>query len=245
MSLIYEPKGRAREYAALACNVYSGCDHQCSYCYAPAATFKQREAFCNPKLRSGDFLAKLEREAAASLPSEPILLCFTTDPYQSFDVKEQVTRRAIQILHRHGHNVHILTKGGSRALRDLDLLTPDDAFATTLTCLSEPISAQWEPGAATPSDRIATIRKFHAAGIPTWVSLEPVISPTDALKTIRRTHEFVDFFKVGKLNYHTHAKTIDWAAFAHDAVRLLDSLGCRYLVKNDLKAYLQPVAEVA
>mgnify|MGYP001557876463 FL=1 len=32
MSLIYEPAGRAREYAALACNVYRGCDHACVYC---------------------------------------------------------------------------------------------------------------------------------------------------------------------------------------------------------------------
>ena len=26
-SVIYEPKGRAREYAALAANLYSGCQH--------------------------------------------------------------------------------------------------------------------------------------------------------------------------------------------------------------------------
>jgi DNA repair photolyase len=184
-------------------------------------------------------LAKLEKEAAILTPSAPILLCFTTDPYQTFDVKEQVTRQVIQILHRYGHNVNILTKGGSRALRDLDLITPNDAFATTLTCLDEGVSAQWEPGAATPLDRIATIRKFHAAGIPTWVSLEPVISTTDALEIIRRTHGFVDLYKVGKLNYHAHAKTIDWAAFAKEVVALLDSLGCKYLLKKDLKAYLQ------
>jgi DNA repair photolyase len=242
--LIYEPKGRAREYAALACNLYNGCDHRCSYCFAPGVLHKTREQFDLPELRSGDFLTKLEREAAALSPSEPILLCFTCDPYQQLDVKEQVTRKAIRILHRHGHNVHILTKGGSRALRDLDLMTPDDAFATTLTCLSKTTSAMWEPGAATPQDRIATIRKFHDRGVPTWVSLEPVISPIDVLEIIRRTHEFVDLFKVGKLNYHALAKTIDWAAFAHDVVDLLESLDCRYLIKNDLKAYLQPVAEV-
>ena len=33
MSLIYEPKGKAREYSPLALNVYSGgCDHACRYC---------------------------------------------------------------------------------------------------------------------------------------------------------------------------------------------------------------------
>jgi DNA repair photolyase len=239
-SLIYEPRGRAREYAELACNLYRGCDHLCTYCFAPSATYTTRDTFCTPKLRSGNFLGKLEKEAAGLTPSAPILLCFTTDPYQTLDVKERVTRQAIQIFHRYGHSVQILTKGGSRALRDLDLLTPTDAFATTLTSLDEGASTQWEPGAATPLDRIATVQKFHEAGIPTWVSLEPVISPAGALEIIRRTHGFVDLFKVGKLNYHAHSKTIDWAAFAKEVVALLDSLGCKYLLKEDLKAYIKP-----
>lgn len=35
MRIIYEPKGRAREYANLAANLYSGCIHGCVYCYVP------------------------------------------------------------------------------------------------------------------------------------------------------------------------------------------------------------------
>lgn len=236
--LIYEPAGRAREYAALALNVYAGCDHQCSYCYAPSATFKKRDAFCSPTLRSGDFLTKLEKEAASLSPSDPILLSFTTDPYQKLDVTEQVTRKAIQILHRHGHKVHILTKGGSRALRDRDLLTPGDAFGSTLTFLDAATSATWEPGAASPEDRIATLKVFHDAGIPTWASLEPVIDPDTALEIIRRTHAFVNLFKVGRWNYDKRANEIDWRKFAQDAVRLLESLGAKYLLKQDLKKFL-------
>ena len=34
MNVIYEPKGRAREYSELACNLYRGCTHGCRYCYA-------------------------------------------------------------------------------------------------------------------------------------------------------------------------------------------------------------------
>ena len=33
MSTIYEPKGRAREYAARALNLYKGCPHNCAYCF--------------------------------------------------------------------------------------------------------------------------------------------------------------------------------------------------------------------
>jgi hypothetical protein len=92
-----------------------------------------------------------------------------------------------------------------------------------------------------PSDRIVTIREFHAAGIPTWVSLEPVLDPAAALAIIRLTHSSVDLFKVGRWNYDARAEAIDWAKFASDAVALLESLGKRYYIKRDLACFLPEV----
>ena len=43
MNVIYEQKGRAREYAPLACNLYMGCTHGCKYCYAPGCMHKKSE----------------------------------------------------------------------------------------------------------------------------------------------------------------------------------------------------------
>ena len=237
MSLIYEPKGRAREYAALACNVYRGCDHGCTYCYAPAALRMGREQFAAAEPRK-DFLRQLEREAGRLEPSEPVLLCFSTDPYCRLDVELALTRETIKILHAAGHAVTVLTKGGTRALRDLDLFGPRDAFATTLTLSDWCESLEWEPGADTPQERIAAIEEFHNAGIPTWVSLEPVINPEDALGHIRQTHGFVDLYKIGRWNYDARANDIDWRKFAADAVALCESLGKRYLLKRDLACFL-------
>ena len=239
-TIIYEPRGRAREYAPLACNIYRGCDHGCTYCYAPSATFRQRQDFVASTVRA-DFLGKLEKEATRHQHhglTGKVLLCFTCDPYQHLDTETQMTRHTIKILHSHGFNVQVLTKGGSRALRDLDLLGPDDAFATSMTLLDEQASLEWEPEAALPQNRIDTLRIFHKAGIPTWVSLEPVIDPEAALEIIHQTHEFVDLYKVGKLNHHPHAKTIDWQHFAIAAVQLLSSLDKPYYVKADLRAFL-------
>jgi DNA repair photolyase len=252
-SLIYEPKGRAREYAALACNLYAGCDHGCTYCYAPSATRKTPKQFYESTTRTGAFLRKLEIEAAkyeqAGIQAR-VLLCFTCDPYQHLDVKEQITRRAIQALHRHGLNVEVLTKGGRRAIRDLDLFTDQDAFASTLTCGTLEGSEKWEPHADSPGGRLATIRQFHDAGIPTWVSLEPVLYPETSLRIIEEAHPHVDVFKVGTLNYHSHAQTIDWPRFARQAVSLLTNLGYtrnhnpdalqagQFYVKHDLAAHL-------
>jgi len=255
--LIYTPKGRAREYARLACNVYRGCGHGCVYCYAPSATFKSPDEFYQPNTRGDRFLDNLKREAAkyaAAGVTDQVLLSFTCDPYQPLDTTERVTRRAIEILHANGLRVCTLTKGGKRALIDLEVFRPGDAFATTMTLLDPDDSAKWEPNAASPAQRIAAIRKFHAAGIPTWVSLEPVLDPAVALEIIRQTHEFVDVYKVGKLNYHPLAKSIDWRAFCTDAMSLLISLGYlrelepdyiqdipwgdkAFYVKDDLRAY--------
>lgn len=239
-TLIYQPKGRAFEYAPLACNVYRGCDHQCTYCYAPSTTRRTAEQFADSSIRP-NFLGKLEKEAAkyqAAGITGPVLLSFTCDPYQRLDTQEKVTRRTIQILHRHGLNVQVLTKGGPRALRDLDLFGPNDAFASTLTFLYLEPSLEWEPYAAEPYDRIEAIKRFHAAGIPTWVSLEPVIDPAETLRIIGKTWQFVDLYKVGKLNYHPLAKQIDWYRFAHEAVSLLRKLDKPYYIKEDLARYL-------
>ncbi len=40
MSVVYEPKGMAWEYAALAANLYRGCSHACRFCYAPSVLRK-------------------------------------------------------------------------------------------------------------------------------------------------------------------------------------------------------------
>ena len=45
MHPFYEPKGAAREYAPLALNLYNGCSHGCTYCYAPACVHRSREDF--------------------------------------------------------------------------------------------------------------------------------------------------------------------------------------------------------
>lgn len=254
MPVIYEPKGQAREYAPLACNVYSGCAHGCVYCYVPGIPpykFQNnpREAFHSAPHCRNKFLKQVKADAlkmARVGRLGQVLLSFTTDPYQPIDVDFQITRQTIEILHNYGLTAQILTKGGSCALRDIDILGPRDAFATTMTLLDNERSLEWEPNAASPADRIYAIEAMHSAGIPTWISLEPVIDPTDALEIIRQTHTFVDLFKVGKINYidklptafRSEVSGIDWQTFATEAVELLESVKAPYYIKDSLLPYL-------
>jgi len=239
--VIYAPRGRAAEYSSMALNLYRGCGHGCIYCYAPEATFINRQEFIKATPRQG-IIEKLGKDAPKAVEGRPegnVLLCFTCDPYQPIDTEYQLTRQAIEILHENGFNATILTKGGKRAERDFDLLRPSDEFATTLTFLDEQKSLQWEPKAAIPEERIEALRKAHELGITTWVSLEPVIEPAESIEIIKQTHTFVDLFKVGLLNYHPKGKEIDWHKFLIDCIALLEECGSQYYIKKDLRRYSQ------
>lgn len=224
----------------MALNHYSGCTHSCRYCFAPTFTHRERNDFhINVSSRVG--IHDITKGAAEwKGEKKPVQLCFVTDPYQPLDAELKLTRHAIHILNQYGFPVHILTKAGKLAQRDFDLLAafPGNAFATTLTCSTDGLSALWEPRAATGPERIANLKAAHAAGIATWVSLEPVINPEQTLELIEMAAQYTGHFKVGTLNYHSRAKEIDWPQFARDVIDRLDSVGARYYIKADLAVHL-------
>jgi DNA repair photolyase len=241
-SIIYESRGRAREYCELAANLYRGCSHCCTYCYAPATLRLTRDEFCKPKVRS-DVLTKFEKDAEIlerEGETRSILLSFTTDPYQPLDVKEGLTRKAIKILHDHNLKVSILTKGGKRSERDFDLLVahPDlSEYGVTLVFTDPKYQKEIEKGAASTEERIASLKAAHDLGIFTYVSLEPVWFPAQSLELIDITHKFVDFYKIGKLNYDPQQRTVDWSKFKKDLIEKLDRYGKKFYIKKSLQIY--------
>lgn len=241
--VIYQPSGRAREYAPWAANLYSGCAHGCQYCYAPMVLRRAREEFRAEGVPRANVLEQLARDAKKVPVGIKVLLSFTTDPYQPCEEEYGLTRSAIEILQAHGLGVEILTKGGRRAARDFDLLGEGDAFGSTLTFLSPEKSVTWEPKAALPEDRLAAIEEAHGRGIPVWVSLEPVIEPAETLAIVRATHKMVDLYKVGPLNHHPLSETVNWRDFGLEIISLFRELGCKYYLKEDLRRHLVGVID--
>ena len=151
----------------------------------------------------------------------------------------EITRGAIRALIENDLRFTILTKGGTRATRDFDLLEGYDKarFGSTVIFTSQDDADEWETHAPSIQDRIATIEVAHAKGIKTWVSLEPVIDPEQALQLIQQIHPIVDHWKVGKLNHHPAIeKKVDWIRFREEVTALLDSLGADYYLKKSLTA---------
>ncbi len=238
--IIYPPQGQAGEYSKLAANPYRGCGHKCAYCYVPAVLRITRSDFDNGAIERQNYLDLLIRDAKKYQQHgirEQVMLSFTTDPYHPFD--NSLTRKVLITLQDYGLGICTLTKGGQRALRDIDLFRSDrDAFASTLTSLDDSFSLKWERGAALPKDRIDTLKKFHEAGIFTWVSLEPTLNIESSLEIVQHTHEFVDLYKIGRANYLLMTKDTDWKSYTHRMLELVNKLGVKHYIKKDLQIYL-------
>jgi DNA repair photolyase len=196
------------------------------------------------KARCEDVLTKFERDCERLSKKRPdnesrrVFFYFLSDPYQPLEEKLHVTRQGIEIAARHGIKVDILTKG-DRKLIEQDFQLMRDAkthFGMTLSFINDESRKEWEPMASSVQDRLDTLQKAHDMGIYTWVSMEPVIKPDEALEVIRQAHGYVDFWKVGKLNHNKAIEqSINWPQFREDATKLLDSLGCKYYIKEDLR----------
>lgn len=234
--IIYEPKGRAKEYGDLALNIYTGCSFGCKYCYAPNVLKKDRDTFHQLSQARENIINKVIHDCEHNqFEGRRVHLCFTCDPYQDIDKEMKLTREILWIFARYGVNFQILTKGGTLAIRDFDLYKPGDSFGSTLTFRKENESREWEPGAALPEDRFEAIRQAKAAGIKTWVSLEPVIKPSDALDIVHIMHPYVDLWKVGKWNYDSRAAMVNWQQFREAIELVMNMHGCEYYLKDDLK----------
>jgi hypothetical protein len=184
----------------------------------------------------GSDLADAQKYKKAGIV-EQVMLSFTTDPYHPGDTN--LTRQTLEILIEHGLGFCTLKKDITRARRDLDLFRSDrDAFASTLTSLDDAFSRKWEASAALPGDRIAALRRFHEAGIFTWVSLEPTLDVESSMEIVRQTHSFVDLFKIGRVNYLPMTKTTDWRDYTLRMIDLCHRLGVQHYVEKDLQPYL-------
>jgi DNA repair photolyase len=238
MKPIYEPKGKAKEYGDFAINIYTGCPHRCYYCFAPNVLHRTKEAFHGcVEPRKGIVEAVKHQLDVENITDKLIHLCFTCDPYPA-DIDTTATRAIIQAIKDSGNHVQILTKNGTGAMCDFDLLDNSDWFGVTYAGygnLADKVSPA-EPNAGAPYERLQALKNAHFAGIKTWVSCEPVLDPYDILLLIEKG-DYIDKFKIGKLNYFPSG--IDWKAFGEAAERDCKRYGRNYYIKDSLREEME------
>ena len=224
MKPIYEPKGKAKEYGDYAINIYTGCPHECFYCFAPSVLRKAKDDFhkcVEPRKNIVEEVKKqIERE---KITGKLIHLCFTCDPYPcGYDTTP--TREIIKAIKESGNNVQILTKGDGS--RDFDLLDENDWYGITLDGIGNGRNPLWK-------SRVDALAEAHSKGIKTWVSFEPVTNERQFFIELHLVSLMVDKVKIGKLNYHP--SDIDWKSFGEKAEALCKSLGIDYYIKDGLR----------
>lgn len=153
----------------LTFNPYTGCDHQCIYCYASSYIPSFNE--CRPKK---DLLVQLKREAAR-LNGETISIANSSDPYPRAEISTGLTRRCLEILSESNCKIQIITKSNI-VTRDDDLLCKiPSTVALTITTEDDNTAKLIEPWAPPPSQRLRAAQDLIKAGIPVSVRIDPII----------------------------------------------------------------------
>lgn len=222
MKPIYEPRGKAKEYGDYAINIYTGCPHECYYCFAPNVLHRVKDEFHRCVEPRKNIVEEVKKQIARENITEKLIhLCFTCDPYPvGYDTTP--TREIIKILKESGNHVQILTKGDGS--RDFDLLDEDDWYGITLdgTYCKAP-----------QRERLDSLAEASRRGVRTWVSFEPVTDATRFFVELHAVSLIVDKVKIGKLNYHP--SDIDWKDFGKRAEDLCQKLGVNYYIKDSLR----------
>jgi DNA repair photolyase len=153
----------------LTFNPYTGCDHNCVYCYA--SSYIPQFASCRPKK---GLLERLQREAA-KLQGETVSIANSSDPYPRLEATAGLTRRCLEILAENNCRIQIITKS-NLVIRDDDILSKaPSTVALTITTDATEVARLLEPNAPPPNERLSAAQDLVSKGIPVSVRIDPVI----------------------------------------------------------------------
>jgi len=165
-------------------NPYRGCFHACSYCYArPSHEYwgfgagTDFESKIVLKRRAADLLR--QAFTISSWKGDLVVLSGNTDCYQPVEATLGLTRACLEVCAEYRNPVCIITKG-ALPLRDLDLFAQlqKNAWISvyfSIAFADDDMARAVEPQAPSVSKRFETMRLLSEAGIPTGVSLAPLI----------------------------------------------------------------------
>lgn len=231
---IYNPSGKASEYAKWACNFYVGCSNGCTYCYLKkgrGATILGGNA---PKLKScfkseEQALEIFEKELKSNLPElqeHGLFFSFTTDPMlctqkechlyipdkKGFrdvfysDGTIELTWTAVTLCVDNDVPVKILTKNTCWVDRLLSYPYPLRGKKIMAFGFTLTGHDELEPNASTNAERIAAMKKLHDAGFKTFASIEPIIDLDNSIRMFWQTNGFCDLYKIGLMSGEKYDK---------------------------------------
>lgn len=148
-------------------NIYRGCAHRCSYCYALySQRYMQKEDFYHDIFVKENIADVLQQQLASPHWNKEIISIGTVcDSYQPIEADLQMMRKVLPLFIRYRTPIIISTKS-DLILRDLDLIKELAEvtyvnIAATITTMDEDKAAIMEAGAVSPARRAEMLRIFH------------------------------------------------------------------------------------
>ncbi len=173
---LYTTKGAAWEYGHIGCNFYTGCPHECTYCYLKRGASSKylgrnkvrlKECFKNEQHAADILLYEMDKHLEACR-KHGIFLSFITDPM--IEETRRLTVSAIYDAIPRIIPVWVLTKDAT-FIHDVPIMTALNNiyqdkrssihFGFTLTGHDE-----MEPRASTNDNRIMAMQRMHLMGFP-------------------------------------------------------------------------------
>lgn len=159
-------------------NIYRGCTHGCIYCDSRSTCYQMRHPFEDIEVKQNapalleDALRRKRRRCMISTGA-------MSDPYIPLEKELCLTRRCLEVIHRHGFGATVQTKS-DLILRDAELLAAINerskcVVQMTLTTYDEALCRLVEPAVCTTHRRWEVLKEMQRLGIPTVVWFCPVL----------------------------------------------------------------------
>lgn len=159
-------------------NLYRGCQHGCIYCDARSKCYRMDHVFEDVEVKK-NAPELLERALRSKRKPCMIGTGAMSDPYIPLELKSGLMRRSLELIEKYGFGVTVQTKS-DRILRDLELYRRINekskaVIQMTLTTADDGLCRLIEPNVSVTSERVAALKEFRKAGIPTVVWLCPIL----------------------------------------------------------------------
>jgi DNA repair photolyase len=182
-SLLNRVPAPSRAPFAWSVNVYRGCSHACTYCFARPTHeylgFDAGPGFDREIVVKVNALDVLRSELSPRRwGREHVAMGTNTDPYQAAEGRYRLTRGVVELLVGAATPFSILTKS-TLVLRDLDVLAEASRRVRcwvdlSIGSLDEAVWRVTEPGAPAPWQRARAVARLRAAGIDCGVLVAPL-----------------------------------------------------------------------
>lgn len=158
-------------------NIYRGCCHGCIYCDSRSNCYRV-DNFSEVRAKK-NALEIIRNDLRRKVKTGVIGTGAMSDPYNPFEKKLELTRKALELVNAYGFGIAIDTKS-DLITRDIDILKDIKEHSPviaklTITSFDDNITKKIEPNVANSKARFLAIEKLAKEGIYSGVLMMPLL----------------------------------------------------------------------